>query len=64
MINYIWAIMIVVGILYASLTGNLDAVTIGAIQEAKAAVSLCITLVGVYSYVDRINESCRKSRND
>lgn len=47
MLNYLWAIMILIGIIYASFTGNLGQVTQGAIEEAKGAVSLGITLVGI-----------------
>lgn len=47
MINYLWAILIIIGVLYGSLTGTLGQVTQGAIEEAKSAVSLGITLVGI-----------------
>lgn len=47
MLNYLWAIMILIGIVYASFTGNLGQVTQYVIEEAKGAVSLAITLVGV-----------------
>jgi spore maturation protein A len=47
MINYLWAILIILGVFYGSMTGTLGQVTQGAIEEAKAAVSLGITLVGV-----------------
>lgn len=42
-----WAIMILAGILYGTLTGNLEAVTSGALDSAGEAVSLCITMAGV-----------------
>lgn len=47
MMNYVWAIMILIGIIYASISGNIDQLTQGIIDEAKGAVTLCITLVGV-----------------
>lgn len=47
MLNYIWAVMILVGILYAALTGNIAAVTDAALDSAGEAVSLCITMAGV-----------------
>ena len=47
MLNYMWAIMILAGILYGTLTGNLEAVTSGALDSAGEAVSLCITMAGV-----------------
>ena len=47
MLNYMWAIMILAGILYGTLTGNLEAVTSKALDSAGEAVSLCITMAGV-----------------
>lgn len=47
MLNYIWAFMILVGVLYAALTGNMAAVTDAALGSAGEAVSLCITMAGV-----------------
>ncbi|MDD6571211.1 MAG: hypothetical protein PUF12_02360 [Thermoflexaceae bacterium] len=47
MLNYIWGFMILVGILYGSLTGNIAAVGNGILDSAKEAVSLCITMLGV-----------------
>lgn len=47
MLNYIWAFMILGGILCAALTGNMEAVTNAAIDSAGDAVTLCITMTGV-----------------
>lgn len=47
MLNYIWAFMILVGVVYAALTGNMAAVTDAALNSAGEAVSLCITMAGV-----------------
>ena len=47
MLNYIWAFMILVGIVYAAFTGNMAAVTDAALSSAGEAVSLCITMAGV-----------------
>lgn len=47
MMNYVWAVMILIGIIYAAMSGNVNQLTQGIIDEAKAAVMLCITLVGV-----------------
>ena len=49
MLNYLWAAMIVIGIVYGALTGNMSAVGNGALDSAKDAVSLCITMLGVMS---------------
>lgn len=47
MINFVWAFMILIGIIYAAISGNINHITQGVIDEAKAAVALCITLVGI-----------------
>lgn len=47
MLNYLWAGMTLTGILWGALHGNMPAVTDGAIQASKEAVTLCITMLGV-----------------
>ena len=47
MLNYIWAFMILIGVVYAAVTGNMEAVTDAALGSAREAVSLCITMAGV-----------------
>ncbi len=47
MLNYIWAFMILIGVVYAAVTGNMEAVTDAALGSAGEAVSLCITMSGV-----------------
>jgi spore maturation protein A len=47
MLNYIWAFMILVGIVYGAFAGNMAEVTNAAIDSASEAVSLCITMIGV-----------------
>ena len=47
MLNYIWAFMILVGVLYAAFTGRMDVVTEAALNSAQEAVNLCITMAGV-----------------
>lgn len=47
MLNYLWAGMIAVGIIYGVLTGNMEAVTNGAIDSAKEAISLCLNMCGI-----------------
>lgn len=45
--NYLWGGMLIIGIVYGALTGNLDQVTNGAINASKEAVTLAIALLGV-----------------
>ncbi len=47
MLNYLWAAMIAVGIIYAAFTGNLEAITNAALDSAGEGISLCITTAGV-----------------
>ena len=47
MLTYIWGGLIVIGILYGSLTGRMDAVTAAALDSSREAVTLCITMIGV-----------------
>lgn len=49
MLNYLWAFMILAGILWGAFHGTMGAVTQGALDSAKEAVSLCITMLGVMS---------------
>lgn len=61
MLNYIWAFMVLVGILYAAVTGNIEAVSNGALDSAKEAITLCITMLGVLSLWAGLMEIARKS---
>ena len=47
MLNYIWALMIMVGVIYGAMTGNIQEVSNAALDSAGEAVSLCITMMGV-----------------
>lgn len=47
MLNYLWSGMILAGVVWGALHGRLAAVTEGALNSAKEAVTLCITMLGV-----------------
>ncbi|MDE7405222.1 MAG: nucleoside recognition protein [Lachnospiraceae bacterium] len=47
MLNYIWAAMIIVGILFGAVNGNMKEVTEAALDSAGEAVSLCIAMAGI-----------------
>ncbi|MCM1158581.1 MAG: hypothetical protein NC300_10005 [Bacteroidales bacterium] len=49
MLNYLWAIMIIIGIFTAAFTGNLEAVCNGILDSAKDAVDLLILMLGIIS---------------
>ena len=48
--NYLWAGMLLLGIVYGGLRGEMAAITEAALSSAKEAVSLCITLLGVMCF--------------
>lgn len=50
MLNFIWSGMIGIGIFYGAIQGNLGEITNAALDSAKDAVSLCITMLGVMSF--------------
>jgi len=47
MLNMVWAGMILLGIVVAAFTGNMDAVTNAAIESAREAVMVCIQMLGI-----------------
>ncbi len=49
MLNFLWAGMILTGIIYATVTGRIPDVTNAAIDSSREAVTLCITMMGVIS---------------
>lgn len=49
MLNYLWAGMIVIGILFGAFQGNLAEITNAALDSSKEAVNLCITMTGIMS---------------
>lgn len=61
MLNYIWAFMIAIGIVYAAMTGNISEVSNGFLSSSKEAVALCITMLGVLSFWSGIMEIGEKA---
>ena len=47
MLNAIWAVMILLAVLYSAFTGRMSDVTDAALDSAGEAISLCITMAGV-----------------
>ena len=50
MLNYLWAGMIIVGVVYAAFTGRMPDITNAALDSSKEAIALCITMMGVMSF--------------
>lgn len=49
MLNKLWGVMILIGILFAAFHGKIGDVGTAAIDSSKEAVTLCITMLGVMS---------------
>lgn len=47
MLNYLWGGMILIAVVYGTVTGNVKAVGNAAVDSSKEAVELCITMFGV-----------------
>ena len=50
MLNYLWGFMMLAGLFWAAVHGNLNQVTEGALQSAGEAVTLSITMLGIMSF--------------
>lgn len=61
MLNYIWAVMIFVGILYGAINGTMKEITEAALQSAGEAVSLCISMAGIMAFWVGLMEVAEKS---
>ena len=61
MLNFLWAALIIIGTLYGFISGNQTALSNGALDSAKDAVSLCITMLGVMSLWTGLMEIARQS---
>lgn len=47
MLNYLWAFMMLIGIVYGAVSGNMEAVSNGVLDSAVEAVNLCIKMLGI-----------------
>ncbi len=61
MLNYLWAFMILAGVVYGTVTGNIEAVSDGLIEGGGEAVSLCITMLGIVSLWTGLMNIAQKS---
>ena len=61
MLNYIWAAMIFIGVLFGALNGTMKEVTEAALQSAGEAVSLCISMAGIMAFWVGLMEVAEKS---
>lgn len=61
MLNTIWALMILIGVVVGIMTGNMEAVGNGALESAGSAVTLCITMMGILSMWTGLMQVARAS---
>ncbi len=61
MLNYIWAFLIFISVVYGTIAGSLPLVTNGILDSAKDAVELCITMLGVMSLWTGLMEIAQRS---
>lgn len=61
MLDILWGMMLLIGILYGAATGNMSKVTEAALSSAKEAVSLCIAMAGIVAMWVGIMEIARAS---
>ena len=59
--DYLWAGMLLIGIFYSSLSGNILAVSDAALSAAGEAISLCITTAGVLTLWTGLMEIAKTS---
>lgn len=45
--TYLWGGMILLGIIYGTLTGNLQSVTEAVVSSSKEAIALCVSMAGI-----------------
>ena len=61
MLNFIWAAMILLAVIYGAISGNMSEVTDAALDSAGEAVSLCITMAGVVALWMGLMEIAQKA---
>lgn len=61
MINYLWGLMLIIGIIVGMVTGQSEALNTTLLDGAKEAVSLCITMLGVMGLWTGIMEVARQA---
>lgn len=61
MLNYIWAAMIILGVIFGAINGNMKEVTEAALDSAGEAVSLCIATAGIMALWVGLMEIAEKS---
>lgn len=61
MLDYLWAGMILLGIFYGAVSGNMEAVGTGVLESAKEAVSLSVAMIGAVALWSGLMEIAMQS---
>ena len=61
MMNYIWGGMLIIGIVYGVITGNVSGLTDAIIESSKEAVSLGIAMAGIVAFWSGIMEVAQEA---
>ncbi len=61
MLNYLWAFMILIGIVYGAFHGTMAEISNAALDSSKEAVTLCITMLGIMSFWTGLMQIAQKA---
>ena len=61
MLNYLWGFMILIGLGYGIVTGQVEALSNAAIDSAGEAVTLALTMLGIMAMWTRLMEVARRA---
>ncbi len=61
MLNFLWGIMLLIGIIFGSFSGTLGDVGNGMLSASKEAIQLCIVMLGVMGFWNGIMEIAKQS---
>ena len=50
MLNFLWAFMVIIGIVFGAFNGKMPDITNAALDSSREAVNLCITMIGILSF--------------
>lgn len=61
MLNYLWAGMIMIGVVFGAFRGIMPEITEAALSSSKEAVTLCLTMLGIMSFWTGLMEIAAKA---
>lgn len=57
MMNYLWGGMLLIGIIYGAITGNMQEITDAVLQSTKEAITLSISMLGIVAFWSGLMET-------